>query len=674
MKSPAKLILLVAIIFNATLFSQSVLQKISPVLLEKVQNLPADELLLVWLSFTDKGDISLFKQQPALVVSQKSLDRRKKVTPRGEDLLDFTDYPVSSTYCAVLENAGYKIKHKSKWLNAVTIYIPAGNAGIVASFPFVKAIEPVTLYKKTKQLPVEENIQLAKQPDGIYVFNYGNSFTQNDQIKVPQVHNLGITGQGVIIAVMDAGFNRLSHESFSTMNIIAKWDFVNNDPGVGDSSDFGSGSHGTQTLSTIGGFKEGQLIGPAFGSQYILAKTENTETETPVEEDNWIAAAEWADSIGADVFSTSLSYLDYDPPYPSYTWQSMDGNTAKITRGADLAVKKGVVVLNSASNSGFHATQNTLGAPADGDSVITVGAVTFNGTRSSFSSVGNTVDGRIKPDVMAMGSSVRVASPGSNTGYSSASGTSFSCPLAAGVAALILSANPSLTPIQVRDAMRNTASGSTNPNREYGWGILNALAAINYFEVPVELVSFNGTFSGSLLQLEWHTSSEKNNAGFEIHVSEDGSSYRKYAFVDGAGTVTEPTDYRIELPYTGSFSQLYVRLVQIDFSGVVSILSELTLHSMIPEKLIIHQNYPNPFNPSTKVAAEFPSSGTAAVRVYDMLGNRVAEIYNGAVTAGNRVFPFSPEGISAGIYLMRIDFTGLTGKRQTESLKITYLK
>ena len=235
------------------------------------------------------------------------------------------------------------------------------------------------------------------------------------------------------------------------------------------------------TLSTIGGYAPGYLIGPAFNSSYILAKTENTDSETPIEEDNWIAALEWADSIGVDVTSTSLSYLDYDPPYPSYTWMDMDGNTTVITNGADYAAYIGIVVVNSAGNAGYNSSHNTLGAPADGDSVITVGAVNSSGSRSSFSSVGPTVDGRYKPDIMALGSGDVVASPYNDHNYTTASGTSFSCPLSAGVAALILCANPSLTPKQVREAMKNTASQSTNPDNLYGWGILDALQAVNYF-------------------------------------------------------------------------------------------------------------------------------------------------------------------------------------------------
>ncbi len=278
---------------------------------------------------------------------------------------------------------------------------------------------------------------------------------------------------------MDAGFDLLSHQAFSSMNIIATWDFVNGDPNVQNQGDMGDGSHGTSTLSLIGGFYEGELIGPAFGADFILAKTENTDSETPIEEDNWIAAMEWADSIGVDVTSTSLSYLDYDPPYPSYTWEDMDGNTARITNGADYAVYIGIFVANSAGNAGYNPNHNTLGAPADGDSVMAIGSVTSSGARSSFSSVGPTSDGRIKPDLMAMGSNDYVACNSSNSCYSDwGSGTSWSCPLAAGAAALLLQVSPNLTPMQLASVLKNTASNSTSPNNLYGWGIINTYAAV----------------------------------------------------------------------------------------------------------------------------------------------------------------------------------------------------
>jgi hypothetical protein len=195
---------------------------------------------------------------------------------------------------------------------------------------------------------------------------------------------------------------------------------------------------------------------------------------------------EWADSIGVEVTSTSLGYLAFDDSvsHYDYTWQNMDGRTTIITKGAVLAARKGIVVVNSAGNEGDDPTHNTLDAPADADSIITTGAVTIAGVRSYFSSVGNTVDGRTKPDVMALGSSDYVADAYIATGYNSDyNGTSFACPLVAGVCAQLLSYNHKLTPMQIRDALRNTASQHTVPDRHMGWGIIDALAALNFAKV-----------------------------------------------------------------------------------------------------------------------------------------------------------------------------------------------
>ena len=284
---------------------------------------------------------------------------------------------------------------------------------------------------------------------------------------------------------MDAGFDRwTTHEVFDSMNVIATWDFVDDDSDV-ENGNVGAGSHGTATLSIIGGFFEGELIGPAFGADFILARTEDIYSETPIEEDNWIAALEWADSIGVDVTSTSLGYLDFDPqggpPGPEdYTWQDMDGNTARITIGADLAVGLGIFVVNSAGNGGLVSPpENTLGAPADGDSVLAAGGVTSSGSRWSFSSVGPTADGRIKPDLMAMSLNTYHASSSCNNCFNgNGGGTSYSCPLIAGASALILQADPSLTPMELMTVLKTYSSRSSNPDNLMGWGIINTLASV----------------------------------------------------------------------------------------------------------------------------------------------------------------------------------------------------
>jgi subtilisin family serine protease len=468
---------LTVLILQNFLNAQSV---ISPLLSARLNMADSDTNELVWIFFKDKGikEETAFKASELL--SQRALQRREKVS--GSRKIDITDMPVCAEYIAQIEKLGIQIKQKSKWLNAVSVITRRDKINEISHLSCVKQIDLVIKGSAKKPLQQEENTTALRTfRTTAHKHDYGYSLPQMELEKIPEVHDLGYTGKGVVIAIMDAGVDNIDHPAFDSLNkrgqILAHYDFVNKRSYIGNGNGgLGEGSHGTCTLSVIGGYKEGTLIGPAFDAKYILAKTENTDSETPLEEDNWIAAIEWADSIGVDVTSTSLGYLDFDSPYPSYTWQNMDGKTARITRAACLAVKKGIVVVNSAGNEGYNSIHNTLGAPADGDSIITVGAVSSSGMRSSFSSVGPTTDGRIKPDVMAQGSSIYAAD---GTVYSYTQGTSFSCPIAAGIAALILQANPDLTPIRIRDIMRSTASKAASPDNLYGWGIVNALAAVN---------------------------------------------------------------------------------------------------------------------------------------------------------------------------------------------------
>ena len=373
--NPMKKILFVILAFSfLQVFAQSPINKITPKLDLKLKSEQQTVKQLVWVFFSDKGnDLQKCYSDPELVVSTKSIERRKKVIS-NKSVIDFNDFPVNADYINQIISEGFVIKQKSKWFNAVSGYANEFEINNIAALNFVKKIDVVEKFSTRKDeielSPYQPKLNNINQPEGINSFNYGPSFTQVNQINVSAVHDLGYNGSGITICVMDAGFSNLTHEAFSSMDIIAQWDFVDND------LDVGGHSHGTGTLSAIGGFKEGQLIGPAYDAAYILARTENDPaSETPLEEDNWIAALEWADSIGVDVTSTSLGYLTFDSPYTSYTWEDMDGNTARITIAADLAVSLGIIVVNSAGNEYYNALHNTLNAPADGDSVITIGAV-----------------------------------------------------------------------------------------------------------------------------------------------------------------------------------------------------------------------------------------------------------------------------------------------------------
>jgi len=446
--------------------------------------------ILIWVYFKDKGDnIFLKLAKPEEFLTQRAIDRRRKVRSNNE-LVDYRDLPLRYSYIDEIHKLGIKIKNKSKWINGVSCYVNKYQISKIIEKDFVEKIDLVAAFNKSKNnLEFNNNIPdiNTNQNHGnleSHLFNYGDSYLQSQIINVPIAHDSGYTGQGVLIASFDAGFDNLNHPCFDSMLVrgIRAYDFVNGDTNVANEpGQMGEGSHGTRTLSLVAGFHPGNLISPAFRSKYILAKTENTDSETPVEEDNWIAAAEWADSLGADIITSSLGYVEMDSgSIRSYDWTWMNGDSCVITIGADIAVSRGIIVVNSAGNRWFHESHNTLIAPADGDSVIATGSIGFNGLRSVFSSVGLTVDGRIKPDFMAVGDGNLTAKPGSGSiGYTTlGSGTSFSCPMVAGVCAIILSANPNLTPMQVINILKQTSSNSPSPNRLIGWGTVNAWASV----------------------------------------------------------------------------------------------------------------------------------------------------------------------------------------------------
>ncbi len=383
----------------------------------------------------------------------------KRLLERGS-LSASGDLAVSPDYLRQLRSAGFKIRHVSRFLNAVSLEIENNEKlALLDQFDFVSSVQPVARREKTIPEQTTFDQRLARDSEPFY----GQSYTQNQMLNIPTLHERGYDGSGVLIGVFDTGFNT-DHPVFDELKVYAQYDFIDHET---DASGVGH-DHGINVLSALGGYAYGELIGPAYGASYLLARTEDTGSETRAEEDNWVAAMEWADSLGVDIISTSLNYrLGHDDPAEDYPFSAIDGKTAIITRAANIATQRGILVVNSMGNEG--PSVSSVWPPADSPHVLGVGAVTSQCDISYFSARGPTYDGRIKPDVVAMGASVCIASGVDK--YINGYGTSYSTPLIAGLAALLLQAHPELAPDSVIALFHKYGDNSENPDNDYGYGI-----------------------------------------------------------------------------------------------------------------------------------------------------------------------------------------------------------
>lgn len=426
-----------------------------------------------WIEFTDKNNSTFSLTNPSAYLSQRAIARRN----RQGIAIDSTDLPVNNWYIDSLRAKGATVRHHSKWLNGATIEVP--NLTVlqeINNLPFVKSSRNNGRIGYTRDPLYEDKLRLPDDASAMRVQRltnaaYGASYNQIRLHNGDVLHNLGYMGQGMYIAVFDAGFintNILAcfDSLFLENRVIDTYDFVDLDPNV-----YGFDSHGTYVLGCMAGVIPGDLIGTAPEASYLLYRTENNVggSENQIEEDNWVAAAERADSIGADVFNTSLSYTTFDNPAMNYTYADMDGNTARITRASDYAAQKGILVVVSAGNYG-NGGWTYIGAPADGDSVLAVGATGADGNRVGFSSIGPTSDGRIKPNVMAQGAGA-VTCQLSGQGIAFVSGTSFSGPIMAGLGAILWQAHPNKSNMDILQALQQSGNNAMTPNNQVGYGL-----------------------------------------------------------------------------------------------------------------------------------------------------------------------------------------------------------
>jgi serine protease AprX len=626
--------------------------------------------------FKDKGveptvklekNSSIYNSALALL-SEKSIERRIKNLGE-ENIITFEDLPLKDDYVLQLEQIGIKIDNKLRWFNAVTAYLSEAEKNIVRGFPFVEKIEVVKNFV-FKSPEIESHSQFLKQSSNLFTFDYGLSLDQLQLSDIPAVHSKGITGDGVLLGLLDTGFNWKNHESLTDATVVAEYDFIFKDESTeNDSLDIqGQHNHGTLVFSIVGGFKDSSLIGAAFGSDFILAKTEDIRSERHIEEDNYAAAIEWMESYGVDITSSSLGYSTFDPPEFSYNYSEMDGKTTIVTKAVELAFRRGVVTISSAGNEGG-SSWYYITAPADGINTLAIGAVNNENQVASFSGHGPSYDGRIKPEVVTQGVGVYGAAAGNLSGYTTANGTSVSAPIASGVAALLLSVYPHLKNTQVRNILIETADNSSSPNNERGYGLLSAVKAI---EFP-NLDASDGTF---IINKIFLTNDDINPQSVTINYSTNGVSYtEKQMEFDGN------LKYGFKFPYLFNDELVNFYFTYEDNTGVAfrdPIINtynfyygslDISLNTELEKTFadyIVSEPYPNPFNPAqstfTTISIKSLGNENLIIRIIDPLGQQVGYYNSITVDDENRFdwYGTNERGVplASGVYYFLIDLNG----------------
>lgn len=415
-----------------------------------------------WIAFADKNGTAYRVDHPEEFLSARAIERRS----RQGIAVDESDLPLSAAYLQRVAALGAHIVHQSKWLNGCTVRATESQVASIAAFNFVTGVEMTKtgfISRRTRQKWDDEKTSLSVDSS-----NYGRAVNQLTQLNGQFLHTNNFKGQGIQIALLDAGFLQVDQlEAFEDLRrsgrLLGIRDFVDFDSNI-----FEQHYHGLSVLSTMAANWPGEMVGTAPEASYYLFRTEDVESEFLIEEDNWVAAAEYADSLGVDLINSSLGYCEFDDSAMNHTYQDMDGHTTRISRAASLAVKKGILVFTSNGNEANNAWYYLV-APADGDGVIGVGAVNSSGEWAPFSSVGPASDGDVKPNLVALGWGASVISAQGTVGISN--GTSFSSPILAGMAACLWQANPGATVTQIYNALEQSASQYGNPDSQLGYGI-----------------------------------------------------------------------------------------------------------------------------------------------------------------------------------------------------------
>lgn len=515
------------------------------------------------IEFTDKDNNSYSLDAPEEFLSQRSLDRRTN----QEIAFDMTDLPITEDYVQEVAAIGVEVKRRVKWIN--TILIKTTNTALIddiLALPFVEGatkiadvshfppLKPKNFFEVEKNLgSSNSNTQTTKSTSTL---DYGQAQQQISLINGIPLHEMGYQGEGMVIAVLDAGFigvpERIVFDSLYANNqVLGAVDFASE-----ENNPFTGSAHGTNVLSTMAANWPGQMIGTAPKADYWLIRTEFADYENIIEEYNWVVGAAFADSVGADIINSSLGYTTFDDPNFDHTWLDINGNTTIVTKGADLAAKKGILPVNSAGNDGNSSWQY-VGFPADGDSVFAIGATDAWGNIAGFSSRGLPMDPRIKPNISAVGQGTTVADAYSDY-ISTSNGTSFSSPTIAGMTACLWQANPGFNNKEIMEALEMSASQASTPDKDYGYGIPD-------YEAANAIVGFEPVMKDTYNRMLVYPNPARSS--IFILTEEDYSSLK---VINTSGQIVIQIDHKIdEISLAGLQSGIY--LIQMETkNGMIS--------------------------------------------------------------------------------------------------------
>lgn len=438
----------------------------------------AQENFMYWIQFKHKNQNRFSIDRPEEFLSQQSILRRNK----HNIPIDSTDLPVNNLYVdSIVRLTDGVIKCSSKWLNGITLVINDTSSFYkVRNLSFVKNIELTkTISSQQKIASMPDKLQTETSPDEQMAID------QKAVHNLPFLHNLGFDGEGMKIAVIDGGFYHVNTLSaFDDLQLIGTRDFVSPSADI-----FEQHSHGMHVLSIMAANLPGKMVGTAPRASYLLLRSEDTSQEYKAETDFWVSAIEYADSIGVDLVNSSLGYSNFDHDFMNFSYSDLNGKNARISIAATIAAHKGILVINSAGNEGGN-PWHYICAPADADSIITVGGIDSNLNHVEYSSYGPTYDGRIKPTLSAIGKATAYIDTEGNV--SGGNGTSFSAPILCGLAACLWQAFPELSNMEIIDLLINNSSQSNSPDNMLGYGIPDVQRAF-YSQTAIEKVKTNNS-------------------------------------------------------------------------------------------------------------------------------------------------------------------------------------